>query len=116
MRESTLRIVNYGMMLAILATLAVHLASHAFLGVPGYEVSLAYDTVVRRYREALSVTVLAVLLVAATFHGLFGLRSILLDARSGPRWERGVGFGLIALGVTMVGWGLRTILLVSAGG
>jgi succinate dehydrogenase / fumarate reductase membrane anchor subunit len=116
MRESTLRLVNYAMMTAILATLGVHLATHAFLGVAGYRESLAYDTVVARYREFSSAAILGVLLIAATFHGLFGLRTILLDVRTGPRWGTAVSLGLAVLGAAIVGWGLRTIVVVRLGG
>lgn len=116
MRESTLRRLNYVMIAAILVTLSVHLATRAFLGAAGYEASLAYDVVLRRYRELVSLAVLGTLLVAATFHGLFGLRTVLLDLGSGRRWERVVGLGVLVAGVTIVGWGLRTIVLVSLGG
>jgi succinate dehydrogenase / fumarate reductase membrane anchor subunit len=116
MRESSLRLVNYVMMSAILVTLGIHLAAHAFLGVSGYPQSLTYDTVVARYRDVTSATLLGVLLVAATFHGLYGLRSILLDVRSGPRWSRAVSVALLAIGFGIVGWGLRTIALVRLGG
>jgi len=116
MRESSLRLVNYGMILAILVALGIHIAQHAFLGVASYEDSLAYDRVVDRYRSVGSAAVLGVLLVAATYHGLFGLRNLLLDVRSGRRWERGVSLGILAVGVAVVGWGLRTMALAALGG
>lgn len=116
MRESTLRLVNYGMVLAILATLAVHLASHAFLGVSGYEESLTYGSTIGRYRDVGSATVLGVLLVATAYHGLYGLRRLLLGIRPGRGWDRAVSLGTLALGVALVGWGLRTIVLVNLGG
>lgn len=114
-RESTLHRLNYAMIVAILVTLAVHLATHAFLGVTGYEGSLTYDSVIGRYRALSTMAVLAVLLVAASCHGLYGLRNMLLEMRHGPRWDRAVTLGVLALGVVMVGWGVRTIVFASAG-
>ena len=115
MRESTLQMINYVMLLALLVTLALHLAMQAFLGVSGYEDALAYETAAARYREPLSASLLTVLLVAASYHGLYGLRNILLEMRSGPRWDKTVTFGTLALGVVMLGWGMRTIVLAFAG-
>lgn len=102
------------MILAILVTLAVHLATHAFLGVAGYEDSLTYESVIGRYRALLTAVTLGVLLVAASFHGLYGLRNVLLEMRSGPRWARAVTLGVLALGAVMVGWGMRTIVVAAA--
>ena len=113
MRESTLQWLNYGMIVAIFVTLAVHLATHAFLGVSGYEDSLTYESVIGRYRAVLTVVTLGVLLVAASFHGLYGLRNVLLEFRSGRGWDRAVTVGVVALGIVMVGWGMRTIVLAA---
>lgn|GEM_PF-3674688 len=115
MRESTLRLINYGMVLALLVTLALHLAMQAFLGVSGYEDALRYDTSLARYREPLSVSLLTILLVAATYHGLFGLRNILLGALPGASWNRFITATVLALGTVMLGWGLRTIVLAFGG-
>ncbi len=115
MRESTLQRINYAMILAIFVTLAVHLATHAFLGVSGYEDSLTYDSVVGRYRAFSTVLTLGVLLIAACFHGLYGLRNILLETRWGARRHRLVSTATRLLGVAMVGWGLRTIVLTTWG-
>lgn len=115
MRESTLTLVNYVMILALLVTLALHLAMQAFLGVSGYDAALEYDTAAARYREPLSASLLAILLVAATYHGLWGLRNILLGVRPGPGWGRAVTGVTLILGVVMLGWGLRTIVLAFAG-
>jgi len=115
MRESTLQRLNYRMMFAALVALGFHLASHAFLGVAGYRDSVAYDSVIGRYEAWSTATVLVVLLVAASYHGLYGLRSVLLEMDSGPRWDRAVSIGVLALGAVMVGWGVRTLILTSAG-
>ena len=48
MRESTLTLINYIMILALLVTLALHLAMQAFLGVAGYADALSYQTALAR--------------------------------------------------------------------
>ena len=115
MKESTLQLVNYIMILALLVTLALHLAMQAFLGVSGYENALSYNVAMSRYRDALSVSLLTILLIAATYHGLFGLRNILLEWRAGTSWHSVVTVTTLALAVVMLGWGMRTIVLAFGG-
>lgn len=115
MRESTLQLINYVMILALLVTLVLHLAMQAFLGVTGYEDALSYDTAATRYREPLSASLLTILLVAASYHGLYGLRNILLEMRRGAKWARGVTIISLVLGLVMLGWGIRTIVLAFGG-
>ena len=115
MKESTLQLVNYLMIIALLVTLALHLAMQGFIGVSGYENALEYNTALGRYREPLSASLLTVLLVAATYHGLFGLRNILLEVRSGPRWNALVTGCVLVLAIAMLGWGFRTIVVAFGG-
>lgn len=115
MRESTLQLINYVMILALLVTLALHIAMQAFLGVGSYDQALSFNVALARYQEPLSVSLLTVLLVAATYHGLFGLRNILLEARSGRLWHRFVTGFVLVLAVVMLGWGLRTIAVAFGG-
>lgn len=115
MKESTLALINYIMILALLVTLALHLAMQAFLGVTGYANALSYSTAIARYKDALSVSLLTILLVAATYHGLFGLRNILLEWRAGARWHGAVTAMTLGLAVVMLGWGMRTIIFAFGG-
>jgi len=115
MKESTLQLINYIMILALLVTLALHLAMQAFLGVNGYADALSYQTAISRYRDALSVSLLTILLIAATYHGLFGLRNILLEWRQGRSWHSVVTLTTVGLAVVMLGWGMRTIVLAFGG-
>ena len=115
MRESTLQRINVAMILAIFVTLGVHLATHAFLGVAGYEDSLTYDSVIGRYRALSTMLTLGVLLVAASYHGLYGLRNIVLETRWGAQRARLVSTATGLLGIVMVVWGMRTIVLTAGG-
>jgi succinate dehydrogenase hydrophobic anchor subunit len=95
----------------VLVALPLHFATHSFLGVASQKESLTYDSVIGRYRTSLTLITLAALLVGASFHGLYGLRRILLELFSGPRWGRVVTVLIFVLGIVMLGWGLRTIVL-----
>jgi succinate dehydrogenase hydrophobic anchor subunit len=114
-RESRLQLINYVMIALILVALPLHFATHAFLGVASQKESLTYDSVIERYRSVATMTVLAMLLTGASYHGLYGLRKILLEVSSGPRWNRAVTTGIAVAGIIILGWGLRTIVLVVAG-
>ncbi|OGS51248.1 MAG: hypothetical protein A3K65_07220 [Euryarchaeota archaeon RBG_16_68_12] len=114
-KESTLTLINYVMILLLLVTLALHIAMQGILGVSGYTDALSYDTALARYKDALSVSLLAILLVAATYHGLWGLRTILLEMKSGPRWNTAVTAVVLGLGIVMLGWGMRTIAVAFGG-
>ncbi len=115
MKESTLQLINYIMILALLVTLALHLAMQAFLGVSGYADALSYNVALSRYRDALSVSLLTILLIAATYHGLFGLRNILLEWRPGKSWHSVVTVLTLGLATVMLVWGLRTIVFAFGG-
>ncbi len=115
MKESTLQLVNYIMIMALLVTLSLHIAMQAFVGVSGYAQALSYPTALARYKEPLSVSLLTILLVAAVYHGLFGLRNILLEALRGPRWNTLVSGSVLGLAAVMLGWGLRTIVVAFGG-
>ena len=116
MRESTLQVVNYVMIAVLFFTVLLHLALHGFFGFVDYEGSLVYSDVVTRYRQTIPAVMLTVLLISAAFHGLYGLRNILLEFRSGPVWDRTVSYGVLVAGIALVGWGMRTIVLTAMGG
>ncbi len=111
MRESTLQLINYLMIAAVLIALPLHFATHSFLGVASHEESLTYDSVTGRYRSIVTMILLATLLTGASYHGLYGVRSVLLEIGLGPRWNRLVSAVTISLGLLILGWGARTILL-----
>lgn len=108
-------VVNYLMILVLLVTLTLHIAMQGFLPGPNYEQALAYGTALERYKAPLSVTLLTLLLIAATYHGLWGLRNILLEIRSGPRWNAAVAAIVLVLGGVMLVWGTRTIVVAFGG-
>ncbi len=108
-------VLNYLMILVLLVALTLHIAMQGFLPGPNYEQALSYKTALERYRAPLSVTLLTILLIAATYHGLWGLRNILLEVRSGPRWNAAVAAIVLVLGGVMLVWGARTIVVAFGG-
>ena len=114
-RESTLQLINIIAILAMIISLPIHILAQAFLGVGSYADALTYGTVNQRYHEAVTVTLLIVLLAAASYHGLYGLRRTLLEIRSGRIWNRLVSTGTLAAGLVILGWGLRTVILITWG-
>jgi len=110
MKGSKLMMVNYMCMILIGITLFLHLATHAFLGVSGYEESLSYDSVKARYEAPATALVLAVLLAALAFHSVFSFRTTLLEWRHGKTWSKAVNWGAVAVAVAMVAFGMWTVL------
>ncbi len=108
-------VVNYLMILVLLVTLTLHIAMQGFLPGPSYESALTYSVALERYKAPLSVALLTTLLIAATYHGLWGLRNILLELRSGPRWNKAVAAIVLVLGGVMLIWGARTIVVAFGG-
>jgi len=110
MKGSKLMLINYLCMILIGITLFLHLATHAFLGVSGYEQSLTYDSVKGRYEAPASAFLLAVLLIVLAFHSIFSFRTTLLEWRHGKGWTKAVNWGAIAVAVVMVAFGMWTIV------
>ncbi len=111
MRASTLQLLQYLSAMALVVLLGFHIIER----VPGlspltpesYEESLSYEVVRRAYKEYWWV--LALLLAAALFHGLNGLRGILLEWR--PAAHRVINLVFVAAFIALLAYGLRTIAL-----
>ncbi len=111
-RASTISLWQYITAIILVFVLTFHLIER----VPGlspltatsYEESLEYEKVAKAYESY--GPVLAVLLVVALFHGLNGVRGILLEWRQGVTWTLLVNllFWILFLGFT--GYGLLTII------
>ncbi len=111
-RASTLNMWQYITAIILIFVLGFHLVER----VPGispltaksYEDSLEYEKAIKAYKEY--SLVLGLLLVFALFHGLNGVRGILLEWRQGRTWSLVVNalFWILFLGFT--GYGLYTII------
>ncbi len=64
-----------------------------------------WDNVIARSQSAFFAVTYVVLLGAALFHGLYGLRNILLELGPGPALRKAIGAVLVLLGVGLFGYG-----------
>jgi succinate dehydrogenase / fumarate reductase membrane anchor subunit len=110
MRDQRFWTWHVGAGIVVLVFLGLHMAImhlDAVLGVfnePGTE-AIEWTNVVTRAKGAFFMVSYVVLLGAALFHGLYGLRNILYELNPGDRLKRGLGVLLTVLGVGLFGLG-----------
>lgn len=64
-----------------------------------------WDSVVSRMQGAFFTVTYVVLLLAALYHGFFGLRNILLELNPGPAVRRTINWGLSVVGAALFVFG-----------
>jgi succinate dehydrogenase / fumarate reductase membrane anchor subunit len=115
-RASTVHIWQYITAALLIILLGFHLAERvpglSPLNVESYEESLSYEAVRKAYRDYWWL--LALLLVTALFHGLNGVRGIILEWK--PTLHRAVNILFVIVFIALLAYGLRTIALHLAGG
>ena len=117
MRERTLWTLHLGAGGLVLVFLALHMAiMHLDLtggpfGVAGAN-AVDWASVAERAREAFFTVTYVVLLGAALYHGLFGLRNILLELSPGVAARRAIDVGLSAVGLLLFLFGTWATLAV----
>lgn len=109
-RESTLMTLHYITAAIMVVVLTIHVLMHTPVLEAGYEVSLEYEKVLEHYNIAWLD--LAILLYAALFHGLNGLRVILIELHQGPVWEKAVSWILLIVGIVAAIYGTWTLIEV----
>ena len=112
MKESTKMLLHYATGLGIVVAGGVHLFT-VFLTGP-YVQNLAFSSVMMVYRNILLAVTLELLLVFVDYHALNGLRIILIEFHQGTTWERGVSWVLAVVGILLLVYGTRTILIANA--
>ena len=118
MSERRLMLLHYVTGLGILITGAVHIWV-VFFTVPLdqtiWETTMLFDdhpfAILSVYRNALLASTLWLLLVFTTFHAMDGIRVIIMELIPYERVMRATKWLLIALGVFLVVYGTRTILI-----
>ena len=118
MSERRLMLLHYVTGLGILITGAVHIWV-VFFTVPLdqtiWETTMLFDdhpfAILSVYRNALLASTLWFLLVFTTFHAMNGIRVIIMELIPYERVMRATKWLLIALGVFLVVYGTRTILI-----
>ncbi len=112
-RSSRLNIWQYITAILLILVLGFHLAERipglSPLGVESYEESLEAHKVETAYNKY--SIILSILLITALFHGLNGLRGILLEYRQTSNWTLLVNIIIIVLFLGFLAFGFRTIYI-----
>ncbi|RMW33319.1 MAG: succinate dehydrogenase, partial [Nitrosopumilus sp.] len=75
--------------------------------------SLTYENVISNYQNLTYALLLEMILILVSVHGFNGLRGILLDYRSGLRYEKLVNWGCFISAVALIIYGTTTIILAN---
>lgn len=110
MRESTVMKIHYVTGLAALLTVAVHVMMRV---ITPFSMSLEYENVVANYQNILYSLLLESILILVSIHGFNGLRVMLLELRQDARWEKFVMVFTLTAMLVVIGYGTRTIIIVS---
>jgi len=109
-------LLHYVTGLGIVVAGGVHIFT-VFLTGP-YLQNLAFSggpySVIQIYRNTMLAATLELLLVFVDYHALNGVRVILIELHQGNVWERGVSWLLTFVGIMLLIYGTRTILIANA--
>ena len=103
-RESTFWTWHILAALVILVVLGIHMAImhlSKLLGTAGAGGVLSYSSVIERSREFVFAFMYVVLLGAALYHGLYGLRTIIFELTLSERAERIIAALIVFIGVVL---------------
>jgi succinate dehydrogenase / fumarate reductase membrane anchor subunit len=110
MRDRTLWTGHIGAGVVILVLLGLHMAimhldqTLGIFGTPGAE-PVEWESVAARAGSAFFTVTYVLLLGAALYHGLYGLRNILLELNPGAAVRRTINVGLSLVGLALFGFG-----------
>lgn len=108
MRETRLWLLSLGSAALILVLLAGHFAimhySPVFTGQSIEEVR-SFEAMLARGREGAQFVVYILFLAAALYHGLYGLRGIVLELPIARGWDRVVSVAILLIGVIFFAYG-----------
>ncbi|HET6730718.1 MAG TPA: succinate dehydrogenase [Nitrososphaeraceae archaeon] len=102
--------IHYVTGLAALLTVAVHVMMRV---ITPFSMSLEYENVVANYQNILYSLLLESILILVSIHGFNGLRVMLLELRQDAKWEKFVMLFTLAAMLVVIGYGTRTIIIVS---
>ncbi|MEO0146687.1 MAG: hypothetical protein ABIM19_07640, partial [candidate division WOR-3 bacterium] len=103
----------------ILVTLAIHMfLMHmgTVLGWLGITLGdpLAWESTIARSKQIGTLVLLFILLTAGLFHGLYGLRGILIEWIKNPIGQKAISWLIALFGVVAYAWGLVVLFGVYA--
>lgn len=109
MKESTLWLLHIATAMVLVIAIPIHMHNFstlfAALGAPGYHEGLSWEAVEARARNLFYTGVYVALLGAATYHGMYGVRSMLFELSLSRRLEQTVSIVTFLLGVGLFGFG-----------
>lgn len=110
-RESHIRKIHYGTALGAIGLVALHISVRFATG--NFVSSLSYEYVISNYQNFTYALLLEMILILVSVHGFNGLRGILLDYRSGYKYEKAVNWGCFISVISLVTYGTITIILAN---
>lgn len=110
-RESHIRKIHYGTALGAIGLVALHISVRFATG--NFTSSLSYEYVISNYQNFTYALLLEMILILVSVHGFNGLRGILLDYRSGYKYEKAVNWGCFISVISLVTYGTITIILAN---
>ena len=110
-RESHIRKIHYGTALGAIGLVALHISVRFATG--NFAASLSYESVISNYQNFTYALLLEMILILVSVHGFYGLRGILLDYRSGYKYEKAVNWGCFISVLALVTYGTITIVLAN---
>ena len=110
-RESHIRKIHYSTALGAIGLVALHISVRFSTG--SFASSLSYEFVVANYQNLTYAILLELILILVSVHGFNGLRGILLDYRSGYKYEKAVNWGCFLSAISLIVYGTMTIILAN---
>jgi succinate dehydrogenase hydrophobic anchor subunit len=109
MKESTLWFMFLMAGILILVTLTIHMGVMHLDAILGLDNVLSYESTVARGRDIFFAAVYTVLLGAALYHGLYGVRTIISELFSSRGLDKFVSWAFLLFGVFVFVYGFWVI-------
>ena len=110
-RESQIRQIHYVTAIGAVGLVAVHILVRFSTG--NFAGSLTYENVISNYQNLTYAILLELILILVSVHGFNGLRGILLDYKSGRKYEKLVNWGCFVSAISLIAYGTATIFLAN---
>ena len=110
-RESHIRKIHYSTALGAIGLVALHISVRFATG--NFAASLSYEYVISNYQNLTYALLLELILILVSVHGFNGIRGILLDYRSGFKYEKIVNWGCFIFTLSLIVYGTITIIFAN---
>lgn len=110
-RESQIRKIHYATAMGSVGLVALHILVRFSTG--NFAESLTYENVIANYQNLTYAVLLELMLILISIHGFNGLRGILLDYKSGLRYDKLVNWGCFLSAMGLIAFGTTVIILAN---